>query len=107
MTLLNLLFLNLGGGEIFVIMVVILLFFGSKRIPDLAKGLGKGMREFKDAMSGIENEVRNAANETSKPATPAQPVIPATPDAATPTTPTTPPTAEKIAEETKGNETAG
>ena len=60
MLLSKLLFLNLGGGEIFVILLVVLLFFGSKRIPDLAKGLGKGMREFKDAMSGIENEVRNA-----------------------------------------------
>jgi sec-independent protein translocase protein TatA len=57
------LFLNLGGGEIFVILLVVLLFFGAKRIPDLAKGLGKGMREFKDAMSGIESEVRNAAND--------------------------------------------
>ena len=64
----NLLFLNLGGGEIFVIMLVVLLFFGSKLIPELAKGLGKGMREFKDAMSGIESEVRNASNESPKPA---------------------------------------
>jgi sec-independent protein translocase protein TatA len=68
MTLINLLFLNLGGGEVFVILLVVLLFFGSKRIPDLAKGLGKGMREFKDAMSGIENEVRNAASDTPAPA---------------------------------------
>ena len=73
MTLLNLLFLNLGGGEIFVILLVVLLFVGSKRIPDLAKGLGKGMREFKDAMSGIENEVRNASNETPPPAKPTTP----------------------------------
>ena len=41
----TLLFLNLGGGEIFIILLVVLLFFGSKRIPELAKGLGKGMRE--------------------------------------------------------------
>lgn len=68
MLLSKLLFLNLGGGEIFVILLVVLLFFGSKRIPDLAKGLGKGMREFKDAMSGIENEVRNAASDTPAPA---------------------------------------
>ena len=68
MSLLTLLFLNLGGGEIFVILLVVLLFFGSKRIPELAKGLGKGMREFKDAMSGIENEVKNAANEPAAPA---------------------------------------
>ena len=72
----NLLFMNLGGGEIFVILLVVLLFFGSKRIPELAKGLGKGMREFKDAMSGIENEVKNAANETPKPAKPATPEEP-------------------------------
>ena len=63
MPLQTILFLNLGGGEIFVILLVVLLFFGSKRIPELAKGLGKGMREFKDAMSGIESEVKNAANE--------------------------------------------
>jgi sec-independent protein translocase protein TatA len=69
----NLLFLNLGGGEIFVILLVILLFFGSKRIPELAKGLGKGMREFKDAMSGIESEVRNAANESPKKSTTEEP----------------------------------
>lgn len=61
----NLLFMNLGGGEIFLILMVVLLFFGSKRIPELAKGLGKGMREFKDAVGGIENEVRKAANDTT------------------------------------------
>jgi sec-independent protein translocase protein TatA len=57
--------MNLGGGEIFLILMVVLLFFGSKRIPELAKGLGKGMREFKDAVGGIENEVRKAANDTT------------------------------------------
>ena len=61
----KLLFMNLGGGEIFLILMVVLLFFGSKRIPELAKGIGKGMREFKDAMGGIENEVRKAANDTT------------------------------------------
>ena len=73
MLLNKLLFLNMGGGEIFVIMLVVLLFFGSKRIPELAKGLGKGMREFKDAMNGIENEVKNAANDTPAPAKPSEP----------------------------------
>jgi len=61
------LFLNVGGGEMFAILLVVLLFFGSKRIPELAKGLGKGMREFKDAMSGIEREVRDASKEEVKP----------------------------------------
>jgi sec-independent protein translocase protein TatA len=58
----HLLFLNLGGGEIFVIMLVVLLFFGSKGIPQVARGLGKGMREFKDAMNGIEREIQQEAN---------------------------------------------
>ncbi len=40
---------SLGGTEIFLIIFVILLLFGAKRIPELAKGLGKGIKEFKDA----------------------------------------------------------
>ena len=77
----TLLFLNLGGGEIFIILLVVLLFFGSKRIPELAKGLGKGMREFKDAMSGIESEVRNAANDAPAAKAPSTTTPPApTPD---------------------------
>lgn len=43
---------GLGGTEIMLIVLVLLLFFGGKRIPELAKGLGKGIREFKDASSG-------------------------------------------------------
>lgn len=54
----HLLFLNLGAGEIFVIMLVVLLFFGSKGIPQVARGLGRGMREFRDAMNGIEREIQ-------------------------------------------------
>jgi sec-independent protein translocase protein TatA len=58
----HLLFMNLGGGEIFVILLVVLLFFGSKGIPQVAKGLGRGMREFRDAMNGIEREIRQETN---------------------------------------------
>ena len=47
---------GLGGTEIFLIVLVLLLFFGGKRIPELAKGLGKGIREFKDASSGKSEE---------------------------------------------------
>jgi sec-independent protein translocase protein TatA len=57
-----LLFLNLGAGEIILISFFVLLFFGSKQIPDLMRGLGRATREFKDAMNGIEREVRNATN---------------------------------------------
>lgn len=61
-SLINLLFLNLGAGEIMVIALFILLFFGSKQIPELMRGFGRGMRQFKDAMGGIEKEVRDVAN---------------------------------------------
>ena len=40
---------NLGGGEILLILLFILVFFGAKKIPDLAQGLGKGIREFRKA----------------------------------------------------------
>jgi sec-independent protein translocase protein TatA len=43
---------GLGGSEIFFIIAILLLFFGGKKIPELAKGLGKGIREFKDASKG-------------------------------------------------------
>lgn len=46
---------GMGGTEIFFIILVLLLFFGGKRIPELAKGLGKGIREFKDASKGSES----------------------------------------------------
>ena len=49
---------SLGGGEVMVIMLFILIFFGADKIPGLAKGLGKGMREFKDAMNGIQSELK-------------------------------------------------
>ena len=54
---------NLGGGEIFFILFIILLFFGSKKIPELARGLGKGLREMKDAASGIEREITKEVKE--------------------------------------------
>lgn len=52
---------NLGGGEIFLIILVILLFFGSKKIPELARGLGKGIREFKDVTNNIQREIQDSA----------------------------------------------
>jgi sec-independent protein translocase protein TatA len=52
---------GLGGGEILIIALVLLLMFGGKKIPELMKGLGKGMKEFKDASSGKESsqEIQN------------------------------------------------
>jgi sec-independent protein translocase protein TatA len=51
------LFLNLGGGEVVLILLVILLMFGGKGVPSIAKALGKGIREFKDAANGIQKDV--------------------------------------------------
>lgn len=61
--LLILLFLeSIGTGELLVILFFVLIFFGSKKIPDLARGLGKGMREMKDAMQGIQQDIREGVN---------------------------------------------
>ena len=61
------LFFNLGGGEIIVVLLVVLLFFGSKKIPELARGLGKGMREFKDATSGVQREIEKGMRDVERP----------------------------------------
>lgn len=49
---------SLGGPEIIVIALVVLLLFGGKKIPELMKGLGKGVKSFKDGVSGIEDEIK-------------------------------------------------
>jgi sec-independent protein translocase protein TatA len=51
---------DIGGSEMLLIMVVILIFFGANKIPELARGLGKGIREFKDASREIRSELENA-----------------------------------------------
>ena len=53
-----LLFGNFGVQEILLIVLVELLFFGGKKIPELMKGLGKGVRSFKEGMNGIENDIK-------------------------------------------------
>ena len=68
----TLLFLNPGGGEIFLILVVVLLLFGSKKIPELARGLGQGIREFKDATNGVQRELERSMYEQPEPSQPLQ-----------------------------------
>lgn len=58
------LFFNLGGGEIFIILLIVLLMFGSKKIPELARGLGKGIRYFKDATSEVQDEIKESIKDT-------------------------------------------
>lgn len=49
---------GLGVGEILVVLVIALIFIGPKKLPELAKGLGKGMREFQNAMRGINHSIQ-------------------------------------------------
>ena len=55
--------MSLGPWEIIIIFVVILLVFGGKKLPELAKGLGEGIKEFKKATSDIKDEVDNAISD--------------------------------------------
>ncbi|NLT49498.1 MAG: twin-arginine translocase TatA/TatE family subunit [Ignavibacteria bacterium] len=54
---------NLGTGEILIILLIILLLFGAKKIPELARGLGKGMKDFKKALNDVEDEIKNTDDE--------------------------------------------
>lgn len=54
---------NLGGPEILIIFVIVLLLFGAKKIPELARGLGKSMGEFKKAREEFEDEIKRAADD--------------------------------------------
>lgn len=57
---------NLGAPEIIVIVLIILLLFGAKKIPELAQGLGKGLKEFKKSMKDVEEEITTASKEEKK-----------------------------------------
>ena len=51
---------NLGTTEIILIVLVVLLFFGAKKLPELAQGLGKGIREFKKSVRDVKDEIENS-----------------------------------------------
>jgi len=58
---------NLGATEIILIVLVILLFFGARKLPELAQGLGKGIREFRKATREIQDEVEGEVRKDDKP----------------------------------------
>ncbi len=60
-------FSGLGGWEILLVVLVLLIFFGAKKIPELARGLGKGIREFKDATKEIKDEIEEGVKEVNDP----------------------------------------
>ena len=51
---------NIGGTELLVVLLVIFIFFGPKKLPEIGKSLGRGMAEFRSAMRGIQSDIENA-----------------------------------------------
>ncbi len=86
---------GLGFGETMIIFAVFLLLFGAKRLPELASGMGKGIRDFKRAINGLdENSIQANAEQNYLQSAPAAPQVPAaTPAAAAPVAET-----EKVAQ---------
>ncbi|MBN8670605.1 MAG: twin-arginine translocase TatA/TatE family subunit [Chitinophagales bacterium] len=52
-----------SGGEWIIILLVVIIFFGGKKIPELARGIGKGIREFNDAKEGVKSEIEAGMKE--------------------------------------------
>lgn len=57
---------NLGTGEIIIIAIVVLLLFGGRKIPELMKGLGKGIKNFKEGVKGIEDDIEGTDDDKKK-----------------------------------------
>ncbi|MCC7402153.1 MAG: twin-arginine translocase TatA/TatE family subunit [Chitinophagaceae bacterium] len=55
----------LGTNEIIVILIIVLLLFGGRKIPELMRGLGKGVREFNDAKNNVKREIEESASDKS------------------------------------------
>src|ERR1044071_4924751 len=60
------LFLNLGTGEIFIIVLVIIMFFGTDKLPEMVRGLTRGMQEMKNATGEIQREIQKSATEITR-----------------------------------------
>ncbi len=58
--------MGIGASEIFLIILFVLIFFGADKIPEFARGLGKGMREFKKATEDIKEEITNSTSDIKK-----------------------------------------
>jgi len=72
---------NLGGGEIILILALVLILFGAKKLPELAKGLGTGIKEFKKATRDVTEEMHSAMEEPPPQAPKTLPPVPKQPEA--------------------------
>jgi len=61
--------MSLGWNEILLILLIVLLLFGGRKIPELMRGLGKGIREFNDAKSNVRKEIEEGISEKERPVT--------------------------------------
>ncbi|MHC1764836.1 MAG: twin-arginine translocase TatA/TatE family subunit [Verrucomicrobiia bacterium] len=87
---------GMGGGELILVLGAVLILFGAKKIPEFAKGLGQGMKEFKKASREVTEELENAMNTETPPPPPKRVASPSatepvSTEAATPITPATEP----------------
>ena len=57
---------NIGAGEIIILALVVLLLFGGKKIPELMKGIGKGVKSFKEGINGIEDDINKIGEPEKK-----------------------------------------
>jgi len=67
---------NLGCGEVIIILALVLILFGAKKLPELAKGLGTGIKEFKKATRDVTDEIHSAIDEPPPPPRPLPPPTP-------------------------------
>ena len=65
--------LGLGGPEMIIIFIALLLLFGAKKLPELARGMGRSLGEFKKARQEFEDEIHKGGDDISKPASEAKP----------------------------------
>lgn len=67
---------GLSGGELVLVLAAVLILFGAKKIPDFAKGLGQGIKEFKKASREVQDEIERAGEELHSPPPPPPPPLP-------------------------------
>ncbi|HEY2423953.1 MAG TPA: twin-arginine translocase TatA/TatE family subunit [Chthoniobacterales bacterium] len=70
---------NFGGPDLFIILLIVLVLFGAKKLPELARSLGQSMNEFRKAREEFDRELHTAANDVKNQPQPAQNVQPAQP----------------------------